>query len=106
LDVEHHKSLARRAVYVEYDTWGSEYHYDGLSSSIGYEVGDPSDNQRVNALVEMIECGYVAQMLLSHDICFKTSLRQYGGYGLWKLSIQGSCQVGCFGLSRFVAAMS
>jgi len=25
---------------------------------------------------------------------------------LWKLSIQGSCQVGCFGLSRFVAAMS
>lgn len=81
LDVEYHKSLAKRAVYVEYDTWGSEYHYDGLSSSMGYEVGDPSDNQRIDALVEMIECGYVAQMLLSHDICLKTALRQYGGYG-------------------------
>jgi hypothetical protein len=52
---------------------------------------------------------------------YTTSTYQYGSFRarmkispnsgvhsarLWKLGIQGSCQVGCFGLSRFVAAMS
>lgn len=75
LDTGHFESLLNRGAFVEFSAWGSEYHYDGLG------VLDPSDLQRLDCIVELIRKGYTAQLLNSHDICYKVGLKKYGGRG-------------------------
>ena len=40
-----------------------------------------TDIQRVDQIIELVSEGYLNQILLSHDICFKHCLTTYGGYG-------------------------
>ena len=75
LNLDYHKQIAERGAYVEYDIFGKEY----TRTELSYEL--PKDTQRVKFLVNMIEEGFVEQMLISHDICFKMDLRRYGGWG-------------------------
>jgi len=39
------------------------------------------DSQRAKCVLELIKEGYLRQILLSHDICFTSHLRWYGGRG-------------------------
>jgi len=75
LDPDYAESLAKRGAYVEFSAWGSEYHYGSLN------VVDPSDNQRVDCMVELIRRGYAPHLLNSQDICYKTGIKRFGGYG-------------------------
>jgi phosphotriesterase-related protein len=40
-----------------------------------------SDWQRIGCIKELIDNGYLDQLLISHDIFNKTDLRRYGGFG-------------------------
>jgi phosphotriesterase-related protein len=40
-----------------------------------------ADPEVATAIIELIEAGFADQILLSHDICTKTSLKSYGGTG-------------------------
>ena len=75
LDAEYHKMIAQRGAYLEYDTFGKEY----TRTDQCYEM--PKDTQRVKAIVGMIENGYLEQILISQDVCFKMDLQHYGGWG-------------------------
>lgn len=68
-----HCEVAKRGVYLSFDTFGSEFSYDGIE--------EPNDIDRSNCLVELLDKGYVDQLLLSQDLCYKIELTKYGGYG-------------------------
>lgn len=83
-DKEYHASLAKRGCYVEFDAFGSEFYYDSMGTDQtfpGKGQRDPSDVERIAGVCELLEKGYVSQLLLSHDTCTKMQLRKYGGYG-------------------------
>ena len=77
-NLDYHKHIMDNyEVTLSYDTMGSEYYLDSLKPG----VGNPTDKERVSALLELLKSGYEKQMVMSHDVCLKTFLRKYGGYG-------------------------
>ena len=76
-DPEYTTSLAQRGCYIAFDNFGSEQFLDPFSP-LGFE---PRDAERVAGICELTKRGYVSQVLLSHDICFKILLKSLGGYG-------------------------
>ena len=80
LDVEDMKKIMDRGVYLEFDNFGKEYYVDRwnrnlLKGSFAY------DKERVMMLKKLIDRGYVKQLLITNDICLKSMLHNYGGWG-------------------------
>ena len=73
IDTDWHCKVAERGVYLGFDTFGSEFSYDG--------VEEPRDSDRIRCLLALLERGYVGQLLLSQDICYKIEQSKYGGNG-------------------------
>ena len=73
--MEHQFMTADTGMYIEYDTWGFEGNWPGIG------LIEPSDTQRLNGLLKLIENGYQDQLLLSQDVCTKIQLMTYGGFG-------------------------
>lgn len=75
LDMGWLQKLLDTGVYVEMDMFGTGP--QRLVAGRGY----PSDEERVETLVDLCEHGFSARLLLSHDICHRNSLHRYGGWG-------------------------
>src|SRR5205085_12576669 len=45
------------------------------------EYGTAHEAQLVEEIVELLECGYASQVLLSHDTCSTAQLKAHGGPG-------------------------
>lgn len=84
IDVENREDyvlkMLEMGVFVEFDNFGKEYFVDMEARRDGYGCF-VTDVQRVDFLKKLIEKGYVNQILLSCDVCLKTLLRAYGGWG-------------------------
>ena len=79
-DIDYVASIADRGAFVEFDTFGIELYTDA-------DLGQfARDTERIELVVEIVERGYVDHILLSHDICWKTLLVEYGGWGFAHLS--------------------
>ena len=65
---------------MEFDTFGMEQ-YNDMSLSQA-----PRDPERIKLVVDTIERGYVDHILLSHDVCWKMLMVEYGGWGYAHLS--------------------
>ena len=69
--------LANGGCYLQYDGFGDTVFY-----SLHLGVYDrPSDIQRIRQIMELIDKGYLNQILISHDVCLKTKLVAYGDGG-------------------------
>ena len=75
------RELADAGCYIEFDTFGHPAlpiecftHEDKLLEM-------PSDVQRIYHIIELIKEGYLKQILLSQDCCFKHKYIKYGGFG-------------------------
>jgi phosphotriesterase-related protein len=68
--------LARTGCYLEYDWFG-----ETLSMFPTGPVDVPSDTERIDQLLALIEDGHGDRLLASHDVCLKTRLWAYGGGG-------------------------
>jgi phosphotriesterase-related protein len=76
--------LAETGCYVEYDCFGFEGWYERrmvLSEDDPVKCDLPNDAARIDTLIRLIEAGFLGNILISHDICTKYRLRQYGGAG-------------------------
>src|SRR5262249_22450257 len=60
IDLEHHRAVLNRGCYVEYDCFGSELYYDNT------EVAEPSDRERVEALLTLLHEGWADRLVISH----------------------------------------
>jgi phosphotriesterase-related protein len=74
-NLDYHRRLADRGVYVEYDAFGREYYAEELGKTFG------SDERRASMMKALIDDGYVNQLIISSDICMKMDLRAFGGSG-------------------------
>jgi phosphotriesterase-related protein len=82
-DVKAVVDLARTGIWLEYDLFGLENSYYPYQPSFDM----PNDGGRMAHVLALIEAGHQDQLLLSHDIAYKTSLVTYGGYGYHHLLV-------------------
>lgn len=83
LDTADMKKILDRGVYLEFDNFGKLF-------TSGSAYGRfPSDEERMEVLYELIDAGYVDQLLVSCDICLKNLLvaHEGPGYGHFLLNI-------------------
>lgn len=73
--------VARKGCYIEYDLFG----WEGQFPISHYWMTDlfyqPNDTRRISEIRQLIEEGYLNQILISHDVCTKMRRARYGGNG-------------------------
>lgn len=77
-DIPRITEMLRTGIIAEYDLFGREvtswyYRRNGIDML--------SDAQRLEHFRRLIDAGFIAQLLMSHDISFKHMLHKYGGNG-------------------------
>ncbi len=84
IDVENRRDyiyqLLDSGVYIEFDNFGKEMFTDRWDCKPG-SGRFVTDWERVLFVKELVDKGYEKQLLLSCDICLKSLLRSYGGWG-------------------------
>src|SRR6266849_8360447 len=75
--------LAQTGIWLEYDLFGLENSYYPYNPSFDM----PNDGGRMAHVLALIAAGHRDQVLMSHDIAYKTSLVKYGGYGYHHLLV-------------------
>jgi phosphotriesterase-related protein len=70
-----HRQIAERGVLLSFDTFGAEFEYESDGTR------EPTDAERIDCLVRLLDAGRVGQLLVSHDICTRLQLHHYGGLG-------------------------
>lgn len=78
--------LAKTGCYIEYDTfsfegWMPENCRMVLSEDNPVKADLPNDAARINEIMALVEEGFLNQILISQDHCFKSRLCRYGGPG-------------------------
>jgi len=68
--------LADSGVTVEFDLFGQESSYYGLS-----DIDMPNDATRLKLIRALISHGHLDRVVISHDICYRTRLASFGGHG-------------------------
>ena len=79
-DPDYVASVADRGAFVEFDTFGIEFYNDTEATQAR------RDTERIQLVMDTIERGYVDHILLSQDVCWKTLMVEYGGWGYAHLS--------------------
>ncbi|MFC5407179.1 phosphotriesterase family protein [Cohnella soli] len=80
IKMDYIKSLLHQGVYVEFDNFGKEFYADKRHKSVLKGLF-ARDIERVRAIKELIDYGFLSRILLSNDVCLKTCLHSYGGWG-------------------------
>src|SRR5207253_3526555 len=75
--------LAQTGLWLEYDLFGLESSYYPYNPSFDM----PNDGGPMAHVLALIAAGPPDQILISHDIAYKTSLVSYGGYGYHHLPV-------------------
>ena len=68
--------LADSGVILEFDLFGEESAYYGLS-----DIDMPNDATRLKLIRTLIDRGHLDRVVISHDICYRTRLSAFGGHG-------------------------
>jgi phosphotriesterase-related protein len=75
--------LAQTGIWLEYDLFGLQNSYYPYNPPFDM----PNDGGRMAHVLALVAAGYRDQILMSHDIAYKTSLVKYGGYGYHHLLV-------------------
>jgi phosphotriesterase-related protein len=74
-DVRLFRRAAAAGVRFGFDTFGREIYYDGRRKQ------HPSDTQRIEAVIRLLDAGLGDRIALAQDICLKHELAGFGGQG-------------------------
>jgi len=72
--------LLKTGCVIEYDLWGWEGHFPSYWTAEDF-LDLPNDTQRIYEVRQLIDEGYINQIVISHDICCKSRRACYGGWG-------------------------
>jgi phosphotriesterase-related protein len=75
-DADRLRRLADTGCVLEWDLFGQESSFYRLA-----DIDMPNDAMRLRAIRGLIERGHLAQVLISHDICYRSRLVRWGGHG-------------------------
>jgi phosphotriesterase-related protein len=73
---EYQLEVAETGVYMEFDTWGSEFYYGPP-----YSVPEPRDIERAESVKFLIDHGHLDQLLMAQDVWLRQLMKKYGGEG-------------------------
>lgn len=76
-NVHYQNELLNRGVLLEYDLFGFEVAFEASGKAAQW----PSDARRIQEVADLLDRGWIRQVLISHDICVKFMTRAYGGWG-------------------------
>jgi len=76
VDIDYCIELLKRGAYIAFDTFGHEFYKDSM---IPYPL--ETDLGRTRAIKKLCDKGYTQQILVSGDVCVKSLLHTYGGWG-------------------------
>jgi phosphotriesterase-related protein len=76
-DLDLHRAVADRGVFVEYDAIGRDYY----AQEFGFAHDWGHDSWRARFVKQLVDEGHGGQLLFSQDVCMKIDLRKYGGPG-------------------------
>lgn len=84
LDIQDMRNLLNRGVYLEFDNFGKEFTQGSAYGRF------PSDEERMEVFYQLVDEGYMNQILVACDICLKNLLAAHEGpgYGHILLKIQ------------------
>ncbi len=74
----YHEEIAKRGAYITFDRMGN------LKNANEFDA-----NRTLNLIKMVIDAGYIKNLLLSHDVCYRADYDIYGGSGYDYLSIHG-----------------
>lgn len=79
-DEEYLMQVLDKGVYVEFDNLGKEFYFEPSDAAF---AGGPfeTDVARARMLRKLVEASYTDQLLAANDLCLKTGLKKYGGWG-------------------------
>jgi phosphotriesterase-related protein len=80
IDVRYCKRIAETGAFLEFDNFGKEYFIDKRYRGFAGGVF-ARDIDRVKALKQLIDGGCLPHLFVSCDVCLKTLLHRYGGWG-------------------------
>jgi len=80
IKMDYIKDLLNLGVYVEFDNFGKEFYADKRDRSVLRGLF-ARDIERVRAIKQLIDAGFLSKILISNDVCLKTCLHRYGGWG-------------------------
>ena len=73
-------ALRPQLVRVEFDDFGKEFYIDPEDRGFAGGVF-ARDIERVQVVKRLVDDGFAEQLLITNDICLKSMLRHYGGWG-------------------------
>jgi len=73
-DYKYYTNILKTSAYIGFDTFGELATLDPVFRC-------PSDSERIELLLKLIEDGYGEKILLGCDVCRKRQLHKYGGWG-------------------------
>jgi phosphotriesterase-related protein len=81
-DMGYFTSLMDRGACIEFDFFGATWRNDDLSERFGAYFIPPAQDEVIAAVIaDLFSQGYGDRILMSQDVCLKTQLTRYGGYG-------------------------
>jgi len=80
LDEEYIMGILERGSYVDFDDFGKEFYVDRKNRNL-LEDSFAYDTERVQFIKKLVDKGYTKQILVTNDICLKSMLHKYGGWG-------------------------
>ena len=80
-ELETRLELLEAGCLIAYDTFGYHVHPIGAALRQGALPTMLNDVSRVKQIIELVDHGFVGQLLVSHDIAFKHQLNRWGGQG-------------------------
>lgn len=75
--LQYNTDMAKRGAFLIFDEFGHEEYYKHKGG--GHPM--PSDYDYCVRVKEIIEAGFLNQILLAQDVCYKIFLTRYGGFG-------------------------
>ncbi len=80
LDEDYILGILDRGAYMEFDDFGKEYYVDRRNRNLLLH-SFATDVERVKFMKKLIDKGYTKQILVTNDICLKSMLHKFGGWG-------------------------
>ena len=79
-DLSYYEEVASTGAYLGFDTFGQTDAYQYKNIQRPGQVY-PTDYQRAENVARVVEAGYLDQVVLAMDLCTKTQVKRYGGFG-------------------------
>ncbi len=79
-DLDYIRGLLKTGVLIEFDNFGKEFFIDAADRGFAGGIF-ARDIERVRVLRQLISEGFEKQLLITNDICLKSMLHHYGGWG-------------------------